>query len=449
VQRHGRLVVATAIAFGAARGLAHAHSERPWVDLVVETGTPLRIALLDRVKLKKAGQVVTGQLVEDVYAYDRIVIPAGTRALGRVAGLEKVTGRARTNAVLGGDLTPLKRAVLQFDTLVLGDGREIPVETEVRSAGQHLVLSTQEPPRRNPAQQAADQVTQQARRAVVEVKKPGKLSRLAHWLVMCLPFHPQYLEAGTVFTAVLQSDLAFGTAEPAAPAAAGSLPAPESVLHARLLTPLDSSKTPRGTLVRAVVTRPVFSEDQRLILPEGAVLKGEVTFARKARWLKRNGQLRFLFETVQAPERRPETLQASLRSIQADRDQRIALDEEGGAAVVSSRTRFIAPALASLALAGTLNQHLDYDTDGLGPETQYGSFGSVSVGGFFGWSLMGVLLSQLSHPAAVAFAVIGVARTVFSSLFARGRDVSFAADTVMEVQLPAAPCPSPSSSSSP
>jgi hypothetical protein len=427
-------------------GLARAQSESPSIELRVETGTPLRVALIDRVKLKMAGQSVAGRLVEPVYSYDRIVLPVGTCVLGHVERFESVSGGTRARAILGGDFTPLRRAVLQFDTLVLDDGREIEVSTEVRSAGAHLVLSTRETPKMNvakeAAKQAADQVAAPVKDTVAAFKKPGKLAQLKQGLVMSLPYHPQYLDAGTVYTAVLQAPLSFGPAEPTPPAPAGTLPAPESVLHARLLTPLDSSKTPRGTAVQAMVTRPVFSEDNRLILPEGVVLAGEVTFAKKARSFHRTGQLRFLFTTVQAPERGVVSLHASLHSVHADRDQRIALDDEGGASVVESKARFVAPALATLALAGNLNQHLDYDTDGLGPEMQYGSFGSVTLGGFFGWSLMGVLLAQISHGVAVAFAVVGVVRAVYRSIVAKGRDVSFPADTMMEVQLATAAAPS-------
>jgi len=427
------LLLLAALALGA--GPARAQSEDSSIELVVEAGTPLRVALLERVKMKMPGQALVGKLVEPVYSYDRVVLPVGTCVFGHVERFESVPGRARAGAIMGGDLTPLRRAVVQFDTLVLEDGREIDVTTEVRSATAHLVLSTMEPPKASLAKQAAGQAAAKARDTVAAVKKPGKLTRLKQGLVMSLPYHPQYLDAGTVYTAVLQAPLSFGTVEPTPPARPGTLPAPESVLHARLLTALDSSKTPRGTPVQAMVTRPVFSDDHRLVLPEGAVLSGEVTFAKKARSFRRNGQLRFLFETVKAPERSEQGLRASLHSVQVGREQRIALDDEGGASVVESKTRFVAPALATLALAGTLNQHVDYDTDGLGPETQYGSFGSITLGGFFGWSLMGVLLSHLSHSVAVAFAIVGVVRTFYHSVFARGRDVAFPADTMMEVQL--------------
>jgi hypothetical protein len=418
-------------------GLARAQPAPATIELVLQCGTPLRVALHDRVRMKEPGQPVAGTLVEAVYSYDRMVLPAGTRVLGQVARFDSVRGRARAGAMLNGDFTPLRRAIVEFDSLVLDDGQEMALHTEVRSATEHLVLSTREPPRRNLTEQAADQVTAKAKETLVAVKKPNKLERLKQGLVMSLPYHPQYLSAGTVYTAVLLSPLHFGIAEAAEPAPPGARPTPESVLHARLLTPLSSAKTPRGTEVRAMVTEPVFSEDRKLILPEGAVLIGEVTFAKPARKLHRSGQLRFLFETVQAPERSPETLRASLLSVQAGSDQRLAIDDEGGASAVESKSRFVAPALASLALAGAMHQHVDYDTDGLGPETHYGRLGSRGVAGFFGWGLVGALLSQVSHSLSAALGILGVARTVVPSVFGKGRDVAFPADTAIEVELAA------------
>jgi hypothetical protein len=244
-QRSCTLLFSTALALGAAV-LAQAQAERPTVELVLETGTALRVILPDRVRMKEVGQPITGSLVEDVYAYDRVVLPAGTRVVGRVASLEGVSDRERAGSMLNGDFTPLKRAVLQFDSLVLGDGREIALSTEVRSATEHLVLTSREPPKKNVVEKAVEDTAASAKATVASAKKPRKVDRLKHGLVMAMPYHPQYLEGGTVYSAALLSPLHFGMVEPTEPAPAGTRPAPGSVLRARLITALDSSKTPRG-----------------------------------------------------------------------------------------------------------------------------------------------------------------------------------------------------------
>ena len=56
---------------------------------------------------------------------------------------------------------------------------------------------------------------------------------------------------------------------------------------------------------------------------------------------------------------------------------------------------------------------------------QSGNNASRALGGFLGLSVMGVGLSQISHPVGVALAAIGVARTVYSNLLGKGKEVSF------------------------
>ena len=56
---------------------------KPTIELVVEAGRPLQVALDQRVSVKRVGQPVTGTLVDPVYGYDRILVPAGTKVLDR------------------------------------------------------------------------------------------------------------------------------------------------------------------------------------------------------------------------------------------------------------------------------------------------------------------------------------------------------------------------------
>jgi hypothetical protein len=422
------------LALALALGAATAAQTGP-VELTVQAGRPLRVALLERVKLRRVGQRVAGTLVEPVYAYDRVVLPAGTKVGGRIAKLERVTGGARLHAILGGDFTPLKRAVLEFDALVMADGSEIPVRTVVKSATERIALETTETARKKGlAGRVGEGVSAPARAAVAAARRPGRMRRLKEAIVSRLPYHPQYLDAGTVYTAVLLAPLEFGTVD-ATPLAAGTALPPEGILRGRLLTAIGSASTPRGTAIQAVITQPVFSEDHQLILPEGAILRGEVTFAKAAGAFHRNGRLRFLFESLQAPEQGPETLRASLYSAEVSRDQRLAIDDEGGATVTGSKARFAAPVVAGLALGLTMRSRWDYDTDGAGPELQYGSAQSRGAGGFFGLGLLGAGLSQLSRPVAVGLGIAGLARTAFSAVAGKGKNVSFPADTVIEVQL--------------
>ena len=436
------------------------------IPLTINAGRPLSVALDQRVTIKRVGQPITGTLIEAVYAYDRVVVPAGTKVLGHVAQLDGPSKLTRIRALLNGDLTPARHVVLQFDTLML-DTRGVSIRTIVtgeiarltRTAaaspasntspsepGGHVARAREEV--KNRARDAIDETKQKAHDALSALTQPGKMERLKDAAIQRLPYHPQFLSKGVVFQAELVVPVDFGTATGSDVASAGTRPAPASLLNARLATTLDSSKTRRGTPIEAIVTEPVFSADHRLIFPEGTTLKGEVTFARPARRFHRNGQLRFLFETVQVPHpgdaQAEAPLLASLESVQASADDHVVIDEEGGATLSSPKTRFIAPALAVLALRANVDHHHRFDNDGdandvAGATVQSGSVGTRGLGGFFGLGVLGIGLSQISRPVGVALSLVGAGRTVYSNVLGKGREVRFPADTSIQLQLAPGP----------
>jgi hypothetical protein len=349
--------------------------------------------------------------------------------------------------------------VLTFDTLVLDSGETVAIESAVKSEIPHPTRSTAPPP---PAETSKTTIAGTARREAVtraktaiadarqrghdlldEFHQPGKGARLKDALIQRLPYHPHVISAGTGYRAELLAPLTFGTVTPATLAAEDRRPAPSSVLNARLLSDLDSSKTPRGTIVHAVVTEPVFSADEQLLVPEGTILDGEVTFAKRARWLHRNGQLRFLFETIRRDGVEPAPLLASLQAVETSDDDHVRIDEEGGATLASPKTRFIAPALAVLALRGNLDSHEHLDPDGDGHMIRSGHPGALGAGGFFGLGVLGAGLSQVWRPLGIALSIVGAGRTLYTNVVGRGREVHFAADTPMQLQLAPGPTPAP------
>ena len=451
-----------------------AQSDQPSIDLVVNAGRPLRVALDERIRLDHVGQAVTGTVTDPVYAYDRIVIGVGTRVRGYVTQIDSGSKFVRARAYLNGNFSPVKRAVLKFDTLLLDDGDEVAIDTVVKGGIPHVTRRVAGAPTTNlsgadhPTGDAAEHPTlasrargelrQRTADAVSEAKQkmrdtlasikslrePGQLHRLKDAAVQQLPYHPQYLAKGTVYDAELSSPISFGRVVPAVAAPAGTAPAPDSVLIARLATTLDSSKTPRGTPFEAVVTETVFSADHQVILPEGTKLTGEVTLATPARRFHRNGRLRFLFERVQVPNQPSAPLLGALHSIDASADDRVAVDDEGGATLDNSKTRFIAPALSLLSLRASLDGdgHHFADPDGDGSIKTAGSgVGSRGLGGFLGMGLIGVAVSQITRPVGIAMGVYGAARTMYTNVLGRGREVTFAQDTPIQVRL--APGPSP------
>ena len=469
-----RFTVAGAAVLCTVAGIASpaaAQPEQPSIELTVNAGRPLRVALDQRVQLKRVGQAVMGTVIEPVYAYDRIVIARGTKVRGHVAQIDEGSAFVRLRAYAGGNLSPTKHARLTFDTLLLDDGRELPIDTVVSGGMANVTRtvaggskpngreeSTSNDDAVNPtiASRARSEIKQRTADAVGEAKRkvrdglasikalrePGQLHRLRDAAVQQLPYHPQYLAKGTVYDAELSSPLAFGRVVPAIAAPVGTSPAPDSILTARLATTLDSSRTPRGTPFEAVVTETVFSADHRVILPEGTRLIGEVTFAMPARRFHRNGRLRFLFERVQVPNQEAAPLLGALHAIDASDGDHVAVDDEGGATLQSSKTRFIAPVLSLMSLHGALegDGHSFADPDGDGSIRTAGSgVGSRGVGGFIGMGLIGAAVSQVSRPAGIALSAYGAARTVYTNLLGKGREVTFAADTPIQVRLAPGP----------
>src|ERR1035438_7793625 len=108
-----------------------------------------------------------------------------------------------------------------------------------------------------------------------------------------LPYHPRYVRSRTRFDAELAAPLTFGS-EPVAPDSLtllGSQPASGSVVHARLLTTLDSGISAQGLKVDAVLDQPLFSAEHKLIFPEGTRLEGSVVMAKRAGWFHHGGRL--------------------------------------------------------------------------------------------------------------------------------------------------------------
>ena len=124
------LVVGSAVAIALAL-CARANAQPSPVTLELKAGHPFRVALDEKVSIKHVGQRVTGTVVEAVWAYDRIVVPAGTPVHGHIARIDGGSRLVRARAYLGGDLSPPRHAILLFDTLVLDDGREMAMQTVV------------------------------------------------------------------------------------------------------------------------------------------------------------------------------------------------------------------------------------------------------------------------------------------------------------------------------
>ena len=96
------------------------------VHLKVDQGIPLRVYLTKRISVR-LNQPVLGRLLEPVYSFDRIVIPAGTDVAGRIVRLDPEPRMRRFSNILNGDFTPQHTAEIKFEGLTLPDGRHLPI----------------------------------------------------------------------------------------------------------------------------------------------------------------------------------------------------------------------------------------------------------------------------------------------------------------------------------
>ncbi|MGH9715078.1 MAG: hypothetical protein ACRD5M_17425 [Candidatus Acidiferrales bacterium] len=405
------------------------------VALRVPKGTPIQIVLDNEVHVEKVGQAIHGRVVEPVYAFDKIVLPVGTEVSGQITKLDSVSGGRRTLDALDADFTPARKVYVEFSELLLAGGQRIPIRTVVTPGSGEViqfVLSADDKKKglKDTAAEKAKQAKEEAKRewdaAMKQVREPGKMHKLERIAVAQLPIHPQYVDAGTIYFAELQEPLDFGT-EPLSPEMAAAISAPPpagSVVHARLVTGLTSATAQKGDDVEAILSRPLF-EGNRLVLPQGTLLKGSVIQVRPARYLSRNGQLRMVFHDLILPDGLEQKVDAILEGVQAGRDQNLSLDSEGGAEATPSKTRFLATTVA--VGLGTISFLGD----------TFGDTGPRVAGGAGGYKLIGIALGASIHSQqfGMAMGAYGGCRSIYIHFVARGHEVVFPKNTAMEIGI--------------
>lgn len=413
------------------------------IALTVPKGAPLEIALKENVKVKKAGQEIHGQVLQPVYAFDHLVLPAGTEVKGHIARIDGIPGKKRVLGILNGDFTPPRNVEVEFSELDLASGQHITFQAVITPGSGRsiqLVSAKNDTKKKGVIQDEAakkvDEAKRQARetwnQAMKEVKDPGKFRRMEQYAVAQLPIRPQYLHAGTVYFAELQQPLDFGSevVKPSQLTYLGTPPPNGSLVHALLVTPLDSATTQKGAEVEAVLSQPVFDGD-RLVLCEGGRLKGNVAQVRPAGRWHHNGQLRIVFRELVPPDGIAQAVVAGLESVQAGRNENVKLDSEGGAEATTPRTRYLSTGLTLALTTAAFRQHTDAD------DAANGQNNNAAAGGTAGFKLVGLVmgLAIKSQPVGMAMGAYGSARSVYSHFIAKGRDVVFAKNTPMQISL--------------
>ncbi len=435
------------------------------VGLSVGSGVPLRLYITQRLRMR-TGEPVRAKMIEATYAFDRVVIPPGVEVQGHVTRLDPAPKMVRARAILGGDFTPLHSARAEFTTILMPDGRQVSIHT-LDSTGLPDIYQPPRPPKKNqkrannkaPREPKApgtmdgvrQQVNQQINgrinaksRGIADlIRGPNKRERLLDFLITKLPYHPQWYRRGTRFDAVLQEPMDFGTVRVAADALrnVGRQPSADSSAQVRLFCTVTSATAKRGDKIEGVLSQPMSSPSDGLILPEGTRLTGAVTQVRPARWLHRSGRLRFSFDQVEPPAfallrldpPAPRHVEARLASVESDPRAGVKVDEEGMAKATESKARLLAPAIA--AIVATRSADNDAGRNHQVSGTSDANYGGRALGGFSGFGLLGTAAARGSRIAGTALGFYGLAWSVYSTILSRGPEVEFQMNTAMQIRF--------------
>ena len=434
------------------------------IALEVPVGVPLPVVLDKEVRIKKTGQPIHGKIAEPVYAFDKLVVPAGSEVTGSVTRIAGVSALKRTLAALDANFSPTRDVAITFDQLVLPDGRRIPLHTQVSPASQGVLQFATATEAKNQnkkskenaavklaagkASETKQEINREWETAKEQVAAPGKMHRLKRLAIAELPYHPQYFDAGTRFNAELLDPLNFGTEEltPEKVHMVGTPPAAGSVIHALLKTPLSSATVQKGEPVEAVMTEPLFTNNQ-LVLPGGnAPEEAPSCKCSLRRRLHRNGQLRIVFHQIAPPKSAEQHVEASLEGVEVKNDENLSLDSEGGAQATTPKTRYLTTGI-SIALAAS-SFMTDADA-GRSAEQSGWRIGKSALNGASGFRVIGFVTGALVRSRALAstFGVYGASMSIYDNFLSRGHDVVYPKDTAMAIgfgsRVTGAPKPAP------
>ena len=382
--------------------------------LVVEPGNDLRAALEKGVRLRAPGQPITARLLEPVYAGEDLAIPAGSTIKGHVSAISTAPMRKRARRLLNGDFTPPKTAHVTFDQLVLSDGTMVPIHSDSVVGLGRVANSRYLPKAERPG------VRQKLKGAMAPLREPNKLQRLGEAVVTSLPYHPEYIDQGTVFDAALLTPVTVL----ASVQRNTEVPQASDFLRLHLLTAVNSKTSTAGAQVEAVVSQPYYQADHQLLYPAGARVTGTVQKASSAGWMKRNGSIVFAFRSVQMPDGTTRDIDSTVGGIQAERSEGLDVGKEGE---IKATTSTFARILAPVSLVGPSRGAADMTTQ----KTAWSRSGE----GRKGFGLLGAGAAQASAGTAIGFGYFGAAKRICDAFITKGSNVELPVNTPIFLRL--------------
>lgn len=415
------------------------------MEMSVPKGAPIKVALDSEVRIRKVGQAIHGKTIQPVYAFDKLLIPAGTTVNGKIAAIDPVSKKVRALDAMDANFSPVRAVHVQFDELVMADGRQIPIQTVTSPAPDGVLrfVPANQKGKKSKVEDAASKKVSETRQQIrqqwsdlqKQIHEPGKVHKLKRLALAQLPVRPQYMDAGTAFNANLLQPLDFGneSVQPEALAEIGTPPPTGSVVHARLITPLSSATSKKGDNVEAIITEPLVASNH-LILPEGSIIRGSVVQAQPARRLARNGQLRILFHEVAPPNGLEQKVETSLEGVAVAKGEHLKLDTEGGAQVTTPKTRYLTTGIQVALAASSAMPDNDARAGGGGGG---GDLGGSAVNGASGFRFVGLAITMAarSRVLSTGFGAYGAANGIYYRFLKRGHDVVYPKDMAMVIGL--------------
>jgi hypothetical protein len=392
---------------------------------VLPQGTNLQVEITRHFPMK-VNEAIEGRLLHSIYAQGRLAVPANTLLRGTVVALEPDT-KTRRHSRLQGDFTPFHTVQVEFNELELPGGAISISAGKAANGAPVLHLSA---PGATPRQSIVAKYWAVAkarmRDQVAYFTDPGLGDRALQMLYHQLPYHPERIQAHTMWSFDLAAPLSLPnlptSVELPTPAVPDSSRNPETwSVNAQLSADLTSATAKPGDPVQAMVVEPVFDRERQLVVPQGSVLVGRVSAAKAARSLGRNGKLRFTFQQVRFPEGTDRQVQGSLAGATAGSQHDLLLDAEG-TITPRNQSSVIAPLLLTM-LAG---RALDEDGD-IAVQAGVASNGFGLVG-----RIVGVAAGNRNLAAGIGY--YAAALSFYENFLRPGRDVTFPKNTRIEIE---------------
>jgi hypothetical protein len=375
----------------------------------------------------RVGQSIRAELIYPVYVDNEIALPEKTVIEGTVTALRPDHSH-RINSRLRGDFTPFRIPVVRFTGILLADGSTLPITTSAATDGAPIYRLVAPAPRKGGFfHQEFDNGVQILRDQLAFFTASDKRDRFTQLLYTQLPYHPQRIQKGTAWTVE--------TAEPLTiPQQPVSAPAPEVkpadpsiwIINAYLGDKLSSATSKSGQAIRATVAEPIYNADHTIAVPEGSTLVGAVTQAKPARNFGRAGVLHFDFRQLVLPSGKTQNVQTALTGADSASGQDLAMNSEGQVKP-KPQDKIVVPLLLIALAASPLHQEHDDGDLGLFRKNA-GASNSIGLVGFIAGTVSG------SANVAAGFGAYGAALSLYNRWIKRGREVSFARDTRIEVQ---------------